>query len=71
MTNRKTRKQARKNRRRSVTVMMSEFYKNDPLGVDTRNFSEAVRQMLDRVKSGRAKEAVNAEIAAFERRLEL
>ena len=70
--NRKNRKQARKERRRALSkraALDNLYAQNDPLGVDTSDFGKAVHQMLDRVKTGRAKEAVAAEIAVFENRL--
>jgi hypothetical protein len=67
---RKNRKQARKNRRRRCLKKAAvAAVQNDPLGVDTSNFEAAVLQMLDNVRTGRTREAVRAEIAAFENRL--
>ena len=70
--NRKNRKQARKIRRRVLSreAALDRFHtQKDPLGVDTRDFRKAVRQMLDNVRTGRTRAAVKAEIAAFENRL--
>jgi hypothetical protein len=65
---RKHRKQARKMQRRERAL--DKFYaQKDPLGVDTRDFGKAVRQMLDNVRTGRTRAAIEAEIAAFEKRL--